>query len=331
MPGSPPAGNARPERCGRPAEEYGPGATGRSPTAEHHSPPGEDAPTRRRRRRAARPRPPRPSPSPASSGPTQPGRNADAPTGDRRGPGRCDRHRREHDHPSHRQVRSVRYAPDPGRSASPARRPPVRRVGRSSGSRPGLRRMIGGGLENLAGTREYRVPSASEAPAASIRSALHLANPAFLRFCQFSLLGFSGRLVRITNKGGRLAFPAGAGIGRPGGRGCDEAPPDQPARDEARAQAMASEKQVEANRRNALRSTGPRTADGKARSRLNAVTHGLTAQTLILPEEDPRSITTASSPGRPRSSLVRPTRKSSSAIPWVFPGGSTAPVASRPS
>ncbi len=51
---------------------------------------------------------------------------------------------------------------------------------------------------------------------------------------------------------------------------------------------MTTAKQVEANRRNARKSTGPRTADGKARSRMNAVTHGLSAQTLILPNEDPR-------------------------------------------
>ena len=40
---------------------------------------------------------------------------------------------------------------------------------------------------------------------------------------------------------------------------------------------MTSQRRIEANRRNARRSTGPRTDDGKARSRLNAVKHGLSA------------------------------------------------------
>ncbi len=38
---------------------------------------------------------------------------------------------------------------------------------------------------------------------------------------------------------------------------------------------MASDRRVEANRRNAARSTGPRSAKGKARSAQNAVTHGI--------------------------------------------------------
>jgi hypothetical protein len=44
---------------------------------------------------------------------------------------------------------------------------------------------------------------------------------------------------------------------------------------------MTSFRQIEANRRNALRSAGPKTDEGKRRSRRNALRHGLTAETVI--------------------------------------------------
>jgi hypothetical protein len=50
---------------------------------------------------------------------------------------------------------------------------------------------------------------------------------------------------------------------------------------------MTSPRQLEANRRNALKSTGPRTEDGKQQSRRNALKHGLTAETIIEPLENP--------------------------------------------
>jgi hypothetical protein len=49
---------------------------------------------------------------------------------------------------------------------------------------------------------------------------------------------------------------------------------------------MTSLRQIEANRRNALQSTGPTTVGGKDRSRRNAIRHGLSAETVITAVED---------------------------------------------
>jgi hypothetical protein len=50
---------------------------------------------------------------------------------------------------------------------------------------------------------------------------------------------------------------------------------------------MTSLRQIESNRRNAQKSTGPKTESGKQRASQNAVRHGLTAETVIKLIEDP--------------------------------------------
>ena len=47
-----------------------------------------------------------------------------------------------------------------------------------------------------------------------------------------------------------------------------------------------SSAQIEANRRNAQKSCGPKSDEGKSRSRFNALKHGMTAQTVLLPGDD---------------------------------------------
>jgi len=49
---------------------------------------------------------------------------------------------------------------------------------------------------------------------------------------------------------------------------------------------MVSERRIEANRRNAQLSTGPRTVAGRARSSINALRHGITGQVSIMTTED---------------------------------------------
>jgi hypothetical protein len=52
---------------------------------------------------------------------------------------------------------------------------------------------------------------------------------------------------------------------------------------------MISHAKLEANRRNAKKSTGPRSPEGKRRSALNAMKHGITARIPLLPDEDARA------------------------------------------
>jgi len=50
---------------------------------------------------------------------------------------------------------------------------------------------------------------------------------------------------------------------------------------------MTSQARTEANQKNAQKSTGPRSAEGKAHSRLNGLKHGMRAETIVLSTEDP--------------------------------------------
>jgi hypothetical protein len=53
---------------------------------------------------------------------------------------------------------------------------------------------------------------------------------------------------------------------------------------------MTSDKKAQANRHNALKSTGPKTPEGKASVRHNALKHGLLTQEVLLPEEDEEAL-----------------------------------------
>jgi hypothetical protein len=50
---------------------------------------------------------------------------------------------------------------------------------------------------------------------------------------------------------------------------------------------MTTPARIDANRRNALKSTGPRTPHGKAQTSRNAFKHGLRSKSALLPGEDP--------------------------------------------
>jgi hypothetical protein len=53
---------------------------------------------------------------------------------------------------------------------------------------------------------------------------------------------------------------------------------------------MSTESQTNSSRRNSQKSSGPRTAEGKARSSRNSTVHGLTGKSPILPGEDPADL-----------------------------------------
>ena len=64
---------------------------------------------------------------------------------------------------------------------------------------------------------------------------------------------------------------------------------------------VTSDKQTQANRRNALKSSGPTTPEGKAAASQNALTHGLLSRQVLLPGEDEATLAELS--GRLRDEL----------------------------
>src|SRR3979490_1803012 len=55
---------------------------------------------------------------------------------------------------------------------------------------------------------------------------------------------------------------------------------------------MASIKQITANRANAAKSTGPRTTEGKSKTRFNALTSGIRPQSETIPQESEKDLKT---------------------------------------
>src|SRR4051794_38797462 len=53
---------------------------------------------------------------------------------------------------------------------------------------------------------------------------------------------------------------------------------------------MSSARKAAANRQNALKSTGPKTPDGNAAVRLNALRHGLLSEEILLPGEEEEAL-----------------------------------------
>src|SRR5208283_1465000 len=84
----------------------------------------------------------------------------------------------------------------------------------------------------------------------------------------------------------------GCGLAAPGSPWFDSLRPLSLVDPNRRTYTVATAAQIEANRRNAQKSTGPKTERGKTRARRNAITHGMTARTImpVLPQENPKEL-----------------------------------------
>jgi hypothetical protein len=72
---------------------------------------------------------------------------------------------------------------------------------------------------------------------------------------------------------------------------------------------MATPKQNDANRQNAQKSTGPRSPEGKAASRFNALKSGIDAQAQVIPGEDPGQLEVLVAEYQERFSTATPERR----------------------
>jgi hypothetical protein len=72
---------------------------------------------------------------------------------------------------------------------------------------------------------------------------------------------------------------------------------------------MATPKQNEANRQNAQNSTGPRSAEGKAASRFNALKSGIDAKSQVIPGEDPDQLEVLVAEYQERFATATPERR----------------------
>ena len=106
---------------------------------------------------------------------------------------------------------------------------------------------------------------------------------------------------------------------------------------------MATERQIAANRRNALKSTGPKTSTGKRRASANSYRHGLSlqaddgqssdevealAQRIIGGFADQSVLQYARSAARAHLDLVRVRQINADIINWVFKFGAVEPRSS---
>ena len=87
---------------------------------------------------------------------------------------------------------------------------------------------------------------------------------------------------------------------------------------------------IAANRRNAARSTGPRTAHGKARARLNALRHGARASDATLLALDAASVTPTPETPPPASHIASTPLPPSNTAADTSVSGGVAPVSGVP-